>query len=240
MPLRHKKASMSAPDKRTAARVFVLGSTGGVGSRVADQLCSQGDLPVGLHRRPEQGEALRRRGIQPVLGDLTRLRVNELADMMAGCETVVFAAGAPDAGTRAADQVDRDGLVLATEAAAQADARRFLHISAFPDAWRDRGMGPDFEHYMLVKRQADVHLASTDLDWVIVRPGTLTSRDGTGKVRLGLAIPYGEVPREDVAAVFAKLVHATEITREILEVTTGDTPIGAALAGVGRSYKLEA
>jgi uncharacterized protein YbjT (DUF2867 family) len=90
-----------------------------------------------------------------------------------------------------------------------------------------------FEHYMRVKRAADVYLAATDLDWVIVRPGTLTDGLGTGQVRLGPAIPYGDVARDDVAAVFAALVHAPHITRQILELTGGDTPIADALEALG-------
>jgi uncharacterized protein YbjT (DUF2867 family) len=102
-------------------------------------------------------------------------------------------------------------------------------------------MPPDFEHYMKVKRQADVHLAQTDLDWVILRPGTLTNEPGTGHVRLGPAIPYGEVPRDDVAAVLAELVHATRVRKVILELTRGQTPIPEALSrivGEGSAFSL--
>jgi uncharacterized protein YbjT (DUF2867 family) len=73
-------------------------------------------------------------------------------------------------------------------------------------------------------RSTRAHIAATDLDWAIVRPGTLTDAPGTGKVRLGLPIPYGEVPRYDVAAVLAELVHAPEARRVILELTSGDVP----------------
>ncbi len=59
----------------------------------------------------------------------------------------------------------------------------------------------------------------TDLDWVIVRPGTLTDAAGTGLVRIGPAIPYGEVPRDDVAAVLTELVHQPQISRKIVELT---------------------
>jgi len=112
---------------------------------------------------------------------------------------------------------------------------RFLHVSAFPDAWRDRRMPPEFEHYMKVKRRADVHLASTDLDWVIVRPGTLSNKRGTGLVRIGLAIPYGEVPRDDLAAILVELVHTQGLKRTILELTRGQTPVKEALQVALRS-----
>jgi hypothetical protein len=45
------------------------------------------------------------------------------------------------------------------------------------------------------------------------------------------------VPRDDVAAVFAELVHAPEVTREILELTGGDTPIRAAVSAAGRGWR---
>lgn len=73
------------------------------------------------------------------------------------------------------DAVDGHGVVLATAAAATAGVRRFLHVSAFPDAWRDRRMPADFEHYMKVKRQADVH----------VEPSSTGSSSRTGGVGEG-------------------------------------------------------
>lgn len=212
------------------SHVFIFGTTGGVGSRVARQLIARGDKVTGLHRRPEQARTLRSLGIEPVAGDLASIDADDLASLMEGADAAVFAAGAPDAGTRGADAVDGRGVIAACAAASTAGVNRFLHVSAFPDAWRGRGMPPDFEYYMTVKRQADVHIAESALDWVIVRPGTLTDKPGTGRVRLGPAIPYGEVSRDDVASVFAELIHAPRVRRVILELTGGDAPIREAVA----------
>jgi uncharacterized protein YbjT (DUF2867 family) len=223
----------------TLLQVFVLGVTGAVGSRVASRLVSRGDHVHGLYRRREQAGPLQSSGVTPVLGDLAFIAATELAARMAGSNVVVFAAGAPDAGRMAADAVDGRGLVTATAAAEMAGVSRFIHISAFPDAWRDRRMSADFEYYMKVKRQGDVHLTSTKLDWVIVRPGTLADSHGTGCVRVGPAIPYGDVSRDDVADVFAELVHATQVSREILELTQGTTPIPHAVAAVAELRRLK-
>lgn len=210
-------------------RVFVIGVTGATGSRVANQLLARGDDVIGLHRRAEQGPALRARGVEAFLGDLTSITAEQLDAAMKMVDAVVFAAGASEEGNHIADVVDGHGMVLATAAAAVAGVRRFLHVSAFPDAWRDQRMPLEFEHYMKVKRQADVHLTGTDLDWVIVRPGTLTNDPGTGRVRIGMAIPYGEVSRDDLAAVLVELIHMPRIRRAILELTGGETPITEAL-----------
>jgi uncharacterized protein YbjT (DUF2867 family) len=222
------------------SRVFIIGATGGVGSRLAAQLVEREDQPIGLHRRPEQARLLKARGIEAVAGDLTSIGIDQLAALMEGTAAVVFTAGASEEGPRVADAVDGQGVVVAAAAAAKAGVARFLLVSAFPDAWRDRRMPTEFEHYMKVKRQADVDLAGTDLDWVILRPGTLTNNHGTGRVRLGMAIPYDEVARDDVAAVLAELVHAPQIRKVILELTAGQTPIHDALIGaVGGKKALE-
>lgn len=231
-PSRNARPSADGDDAMT--KVFVFGCTGGVGSRLAQRLVAQRVHVVGLCRRPDQADALRKLGVEPALGDLTELNVPDLAKLMADCRVAVFAAGAPNPGAGAADRVDGEGLVLATDAAADADVRRFLHVSTFPDASRDRRMPAEFEHYIKVKRHADVHLASTDLDWVILRPGTLTNARGSGKVHLGTAIPHGDVPRDDVAAVLAGLLDKQDVSREILELTSGDTPVADAIANATR------
>lgn len=55
----------------------------------------------------------------------------------------------------------------------------------FPDALRGGEAGEGFEHYINVKKTADVYLTRTDLDWLIVRPGTLLDTPGAGLVTAG-------------------------------------------------------
>lgn len=95
-------------------------------------------------------------------------------------------------------------------------------------------MPASFEEYMKIKKAADVALAATRLDWVIVRPGTLTPGPGTGRAALGPAIAYGDVSRADVAAVPAELVHRPEVSRRILELTEGPIRITDAVDAATR------
>src|SRR3546814_14041164 len=74
---------------------------------------------------------------------------------------------------------------------------------------------------MAVKKFTDVHLSESDLDWVILRPGTLLDVPGTGKVRTGLAIPYGDVPRDDVGVTLLEIIEHPAVTRNIIELTEG-------------------
>jgi uncharacterized protein YbjT (DUF2867 family) len=211
-------------------RVFLIGAAGGVGRRLAGQLTARGDDVTGIHRDPAQADAVLATGATPVTGDLIADSVDELAGRMAGHDAVVFSAGAHGTGIDKTTAIDGRGLEKAATAAAQAGVTRFLLVSVFPEAGRDRDTSEGFEHYMRVKKTADVYLTRTDLDWIIVRPGTLLDEPGTGRVTAGLAVEYGTVPRDDVAAFIAAALHEPALRRLIVELTAGDTPIPEAIA----------
>ncbi len=217
------------------SNVFVIGAAGKVGQRLIKILSDNGHGVVALHRKPEQSQLISATGATPLLGNLTELDPSELATAMAGSDVVVFTAGAGGAGIELTNAIDGQGLQTSVAAAELAGVHRFLLVSAFPEALRGTHTSEGFENYMRVKKAADVHLASSGLDWVILRPGTLVDSPGTSAVRAGLAIPYGEIPRDDVAALLAALVERPAITRQIIEVVQGDTPIDEALDTFDRS-----
>lgn len=147
----------------------------------------------------------------------------------------VFSAGAGGrGGPEMTNAIDGRGLELAVDAAKEAGIRRFLLVSAFPDAARDEPRRDGFENYMRVKRLADVYLAESGLDWVILRPGLLSDAPGSGKVRLGPAIPYGVVPRDDVAATLVEIIENPRIGREIIELTEGSISVEEAVERLAR------
>ncbi|MFI0424941.1 NAD(P)H-binding protein [Spongiactinospora sp. 9N601] len=211
-------------------KVFIVGIVGGIGSRLARRLHADGDQVDGLYRRPEQGKALAADGIEATHGDLTSLTAAGLADLIRGTDVLVFSAGAGgEGGAEAITKIDGDGLTTAVAAARLAGVRRFVLVSVFPEAGRDGHVSDTFEHYIDVKKRADVELAATDLDWVILRPAALTDTPGTGRVSLAPALIHTEVTRDDVATTIAELVHTPEIRRSILELTEGPTPIATAV-----------
>ncbi|RBQ18002.1 NAD-dependent dehydratase [Spongiactinospora rosea] len=211
-------------------KVFIVGIAGGIGSRLAHLLHADGDRVDGLYRRPEQGRALAEHGIEATHGDLTRLTAAELAELVRGTDVLVFSAGAGgEGGAEATTKIDGGGLTTAVAAARLAGVRRFVLVSVFPEAGRDGHVSDTFEHYIDVKKRADVELAATDLDWVILRPAALTDAPGTGRISLAPALIHTEVTRDDVAATIAELVHTPEVRRRILELTEGPAPIAAAV-----------
>ena len=212
-------------------KVFIVGIAGGTGLRLARLLKDRGDDVGGLYRRPEQSKVLEEIGISGTLGDIVQISEEELAGQMRGSDLVVFSAGAGgvDDDTMT-DRIDGDGVTKSIAAARLAAVRRFHLISVFPEAWRERHTERSFEHYIVVKKRADVALVRSDLDWVILRPSALKNDTGVGTVSLGPAQLHTEIRRDDVAATLAELAHTPDIRRQILEVTEGRTPIDQAVA----------
>ena len=151
-------------------KVFQIGAAGGVGRRLARLLSERGDEVTGMHRNPAQADSIRAAGATPVTGDLIADSVEELAGKLAGHDAVVFSAGAHGTGMDKTTLIDGKGLEKAAAAAEAAGVARFVLVSVFPDALRGRRRREGFEHYIRVKKSADVHLARTGLDWLIVRP----------------------------------------------------------------------
>ena len=221
---------MTSTSSTTAGRVFLIGATGGVGQHVLRLLRDRDSSVTGMHRTPSQATVIEATGATAVRGDLVDDPVQALAAAMAGHDAVVFTAGAGGDADRVT-AVDERGAVKAADAAALAGVRRFVLVSVFPDAWRgEQSPGPGFERYMAAKRTADVHLAGTDLDWLIIRPGTLTDDPGTGRVEAAVAVTYGDVPRADVAAVIAHAVFDPSVNRLAVEVTAGPQTVQGALS----------
>lgn len=204
-------------------KVFQIGAAGGVGRRLSRLLADGGDEVTGMHRMPEQAASIEQNGATALRGDLVQDTVADLAGKLAGHDAVVFSAGAHGTGMDMTTLIDGRGLEKATEAALKAGVSRFVLVSAFPESGRGDGLGEGFEHYMRVKKSADVYLAQSGLDWLIVRPGLLRDEPGDGKVTAGLAIEYGAVRRDNVAAFIHAALHNPDLSRIIVELTDGDT-----------------
>jgi uncharacterized protein YbjT (DUF2867 family) len=217
-------------------RTVIAGGHGKVGLRLGALLDQRGDHPVGLVRAAEQGADLEAAGVEPLVLDLVAATPQQLAEALQGADAVVFSAGAGGrGGPEATNAVDGEAAVRLVDAASAAGVRRFVLVSVFMDAGRGAQVSDTFENYMRVKRASDVHLAASGLDWTILRPGTLTDDPGTGTVNLGPALAYGDVPRDDVAAVLAELLHAPGTVHRVLELTEGGTPVADAVSAVARA-----
>jgi uncharacterized protein YbjT (DUF2867 family) len=210
-------------------KVMIIGITGGVGSLLAHALQGRGDAVHGLVRTHDQHAGLAATGMTATVGDLASMAVAELAAAAAGADALVFSAGSNGGSREVTDAVDGDGVAKAVEAARLAGVDRFVLVSVFPESWRERDLGDEVEHYFAVKKEADVALTRSGLDWLVVRPSLLLDGPGAGTVSLGPAALHRRIARADVAETLAELLHEPRVGRQILELDTGSTPIADAV-----------
>ena len=213
--------------------VFIVGIAGGVGRRVAKLLLERGHRVDGFVRQPEKSTDLAKSGISTTPGDIVKMSASEIASALVGNDAIVFSAGAGGCDSaEATTQVDGDGPLKLAAAAKAANVERFVLVSVFPEAWRERHMPKDFELYMTEKKKAESKLVLTDRDWVIIRPSALNNKPGQGEVDLGLAKIHVDIARDDVASTIVEVLAQPHISRVILEVTAGTTLIADAVAAM--------
>jgi nucleoside-diphosphate-sugar epimerase len=200
--------------------------------RLIELLVAGGDTVVGLIRNPDNADDVRRQGASPVVCDLESAAAADIAAAISGADAAVFAAGAgPGSGAQRKLTVDRDGAIKLLDAARSADVERYVIISSI--GAEDPPGGDDvFSVYLRAKAEADEAVQRSDRAWTIVRPGGLTDEPGTGRVRLDSTPFRGKVPREDVAAVLARLLHEPRAARHLLYVNGGEDPLEQALEKV--------
>ncbi|HEU5473165.1 MAG TPA: NAD(P)H-binding protein [Actinophytocola sp.] len=205
-------------------RVVTAGGHGQIALLFQRLLAERGDQAVGIVRNPDHTDDLRAIGAEPVLLDLERSDVDAVANVLAGADAAVFAAGAgPGSGAARKDTVDRAAAVRFAAAAEQAGVRRHIQISAMGlDRAGESEMDDVFRAYLVAKDAAERDLRTRDLDWTILRPGRLTDEPATGRVRLAASVPYGLVSRADVAATVVALLDDPSTVRQTLELVSAD------------------
>ncbi|MFF9094708.1 MULTISPECIES: SDR family oxidoreductase [unclassified Streptomyces] len=215
--------------------MVIAGGHGKIARRLTRLLSARGDNVTGLIRNPDHADDLRADGAEPVVCDLEQASVDEVAGHLGGADAALFAAGAgPGSGAARKQTVDRNAAILLADAAERAGVRRFLVISAMGvDSPPPPGTDPVFAAYLKAKGEADADIASRPaLDWTILRPGMLTDDPGSGRVTLAEHTDRGQVPRDDVAAVLAALLHEPRTAGRILELISGSTPVEEAVRAV--------
>jgi len=206
--------------------VVVAGGHGKIGLRLLRLLAKDGHRARGLIRNPDHAPDIEAAGGQPAPADLER---EDVGEAVAGADAVIFAAGAgPGSGPERKRTVDLGGALKLIDAAKRHGIRRYLMISAMGASDPDAG-SEQMRPYLMAKAEADEALASSALDWTIVRPGSLTDDPGTGRVRAAPGLDPGEVTRDDVAATLVAVLGADNTIGKTFDLLGGDTPIEEAV-----------
>jgi uncharacterized protein YbjT (DUF2867 family) len=214
------------------SRIAIVGGHGNISRLLIPLLRERGDQPVALVRNPDHTAELESLGAEVVILDIEKEESPEFARVFAGCDAVVFAAGGgPDGNIERKRTVDLGGSLKSIEGAQTAGVNRFVQVSAIGvDEPLPADTAEVWKAYVEAKRDADVALRDSGLDWTIIRPGGLTDDPPTGRVTVGEHVERGNVPRADVAAVLAAVLDDEGTIGKQWELVSGDTPIAEAVA----------
>jgi uncharacterized protein YbjT (DUF2867 family) len=207
--------------------IVIAGGHGKIALRLAQLLAARGDRVRSLIRNPDQAADVQATGAEAVLADLER--DDDLGPAVEGADAVVFAAGAgPGSGPERKRTVDLGGALKLIEAARATGIARYVMISAI--GARDPFAGSEaMRPYLEAKAQADAALASSELDFTIVRPGGLTNDPGTGRVRVAERLDRGAIPRDDVAATLVAVLDEPGTIGRTFDLVSGDDEVVSAL-----------
>lgn len=218
--------------------IAIVGGHGNIARQLHPLLVAAGHQPVALVRREEYRAELERAGARVRLLDIEGQDASAFAAAFDGCEAVVFAAGGgPDGNIERKRTVDLEGSLKSIQGAEQAGIKRFVQISAIDV---DQPVPEDTEEvwkaYVTAKRDADVALRNSGLDWTILRPGMLTDDPATGTISLGPDVQRDSVTRADVAATVAAVLAEPRSAGHQWNVVGGVDPVvDAVAAAVNRS-----
>jgi len=211
--------------------VVVAGGHGQIAMLLHPLLVERGDRVVALIRNSDHADEVKAAGAKPVVCDLEA--ENDITPAVGAADAVVFAAGAgPGSGTERKRTMDLGGAVKLMEAAEANGIRRYVMVSSMGAGEPPAQGGDVFGEYLRAKAEADRALAASGLDHTIVRPGGLTNHPPTGRVAIAAELSRSEVPRGDVAAVLAAVLHTESTIGKTFELRGGDTPIDEALAAL--------
>lgn len=206
------------------AKVILIGGHGKVARSTAPRLVAAGHTVTSVIRSPDQVDAVRAPGVDPVVADVETLGVAAFGELIAGHDVIVWSAGAGGGNPPRTYRVDRDAAIVSMQAAAAVGVDRYVMVS-WSGSRVDHGVdeSSSFHPYAQAKAIADAVLRDSELDWTVVAPGLLTDEEPTGRV--GDPDAGGGVSRADVAAVIVACVDDPSSVHRTLRFVAGSTPI---------------
>lgn len=215
-------------------RVAVVGGHGKIGLLLTRILADRGDDVTSIIRNPDHAAEVKAAGGVAKLADVEKLTAEEIANVLAGQQAVVWSAGAGGGSPERTYAVDRDAAIATVDAARTAGASRFVMVSYF-GAGPDHGVPSDnaFFDYAEAKAAADAYLRGAPvLEWTVLGPSGLTDDEGTGTID-ATTDEAAKVSRANVAAVIAAVLHDPSTAGRTITFNDGATPIAEAIAAAG-------
>ena len=213
------------------SRIAIVGGHGKIALHLIRLLSAKGHTPLALVRNLDYAAELEGIGATVGILDIEQSADIDFAAVFEGCDAVVFAAGGgPDGNIDRKRTVDLEGSLKSIAGARIAGIQRFVQISAIGV---DKPVAPDagdvWTAYVEAKRDADVALRASALDWTIIRPGALTDGEPTGLITLAEETGRASIPRADVASILAAVLDDPRTIGWQWEAVGGGTPVVDAI-----------
>ncbi|TMU84529.1 SDR family oxidoreductase [Bacillus sp. BHET2] len=211
--------------------VLVIGANGHTGRHIVKELSNSSQHFVrAMIRKTEQAKEMEDLGARPIVADLEQ----DFSYALENVNAVIFAAGS--GGSTGDDKtlsIDQDGAKKAVDYAKKMGIERFVMLSSM--GADNPSSGPDaLQFYLKAKGAADAHLKESGLNFTIVRPGSLSFDDASGKIEAAVSIEdkSREISRADVAKVLVDSLTIEETNHKVFEILSGDTPVEEALKNI--------
>jgi uncharacterized protein YbjT (DUF2867 family) len=208
-------------------KVLIVGANGNTGRHIAGIMKDHGNYdPVAMIRKKEQASYFEDKGISTVVADLE----GDLSHAVEGMDKIIFAAGSGGGtGKEKTKSVDQDGAIKLVDEAKSHNVKKFVMLSSM-GADNPESV-PDLQFYLKAKQAADQHLKDSGLNYTIIRPGKLTTEEGSGEIELGESLNhFGEISRKDVAQVLVSSLDHANVKNRTLELLRGKKHIEEALS----------
>jgi uncharacterized protein YbjT (DUF2867 family) len=209
--------------------ILLIGASGRTGRLVAEKLHTAKIPFRALLRNAAKGDEFRQLDATPFIGDLS----SDLTQAFEGAHTVVYAAGSAETeGEEQERLIDRDAVISSVDYAKRLGVGRFIVISALL-AYQPELAPQALRHYSQMKREADDYVVASGIDYLVLRPATLTMEPGVGTIQIvaDAETRREAVAREDVAEVVLEALK-TGLANKVIGIAGGKVPIADALATV--------
>lgn len=208
-------------------QTLIIGASGQIGKQLTEQMLDDGHHVVALVRNQNKLSDIKNENLLIVEADLTE----DFGKAFKQCTTVVFVAGS--GGDTGADKTILIDLWAACRAADYAKANGVEHFIMVSSIGADApSKGPEnMQPYLVAKHMADEHLMHSGLHYSIIRPGTLTNDNATGKFATDRPAQKEQatITRNDVAEALLFCVKNPPKKNAITELFNGNQSVDEVL-----------
>ena len=205
--------------------ILIAGANGTTGKEIVNLLNqSQYFKPFAMVRKKEQQDYFKALGVETVLADLEK----DVSEVTKNMDKVIFAAGS---GGKNVVEVDQNGAKKLIDASKKHHVKKFVMLSSMGADAPEKA--EELQDYLKAKHNTDNYLVESGLNYAIVRPGALNNDTRTNKISLESKLNrQGEITRNDVAQVLARVANDDIANKETFEILNGETLMAEAFTKI--------